>query len=183
MGFLRNRRGKKTEGDAVVELGPVKPKEVAETLGISNSGLRRAGLFRDWTGAELKAARKRPPKWLETERARHHTGVEQARAGAQETVRVKLVDAREEEPALLRALVGQYGKGGEFTATEAMRLVSAGYVKWYGEMAKANNTYLIGGGSATLELLESLLAKGLLRDKRTAVRNEYGDEEWYYTVS
>jgi len=96
----------------------------------------------------------------------------------------KRYDHRTEEPVFLNALVQKYGKGNEFRAGASFKLISDDFISWYAETARANNVYSINWReSAALELLEDLLAKGALRNKRVETRNEYGDEDWYYTVA
>jgi len=96
----------------------------------------------------------------------------------------KRYDHRTEEPTFLNALIQVYGKGNEFRAGDAFKLISDDFISWYAEAARANNVYSISWReSAALELLEGLLSKGALRNKRVETRNEYGDEDWYYTVA
>lgn len=49
--------------------GPHPKRVVAEKLGISNSGLARAGITEPLTTAEIKALLASPPEWLVAERA------------------------------------------------------------------------------------------------------------------
>lgn len=49
--------------------GPHPKRVIAEKLGISNSGLARAGIDEALTTAEIKALLAAPPEWLVTERA------------------------------------------------------------------------------------------------------------------
>lgn len=96
----------------------------------------------------------------------------------------KAVDNRKEEPRFLKALVNKYGRGTEFKARDAFNMISEDYLNWYIENAQARRIYAIDWTeTATLELLESLLNKGLLKNKRVEIINDYGDECWYYTLS
>src|SRR5690625_7293104 len=49
--------------------GPHPRQEVARRLGVSTSGLARAGVTEPLTTAEIKALREDRPEWLRTERA------------------------------------------------------------------------------------------------------------------
>jgi HEAT repeat protein len=94
----------------------------------------------------------------------------------------QLVNLVDEEPRLLNALIEQFGKGNEFSAPDASYLLSEGYKKWYSQKASEGNIYLVNPSeSATLEILENLLLKNYLINKRIA-DSEYGNSVWYYTI-
>ena len=61
--------------------GPHPRSEVAHKLGVSNSGLARAGVTDALTTAEIKALLAAPPAWLVEERARQ-AAVRATQAGA-----------------------------------------------------------------------------------------------------
>jgi hypothetical protein len=95
----------------------------------------------------------------------------------------KLVNIDEEAMSFVKLLIECYEKGEEFKARDTFQLISEGYLRWYTKNAQLRNVYLIDSReSATLELLENLNSKEIIGNKRKEVRNEYGDEEWYYRL-
>ncbi|WP_127795327.1 DUF5997 family protein [Agromyces sp. LHK192] len=82
--------------------GPHPKRVVAEKLGVSNSGLARAGITDPLTTAEIKALLAAPPEWLVAERAT------QAAVRAE---KVRVAD-RDKERAARREADGASGGGG-----------------------------------------------------------------------
>jgi hypothetical protein len=88
----------------------------------------------------------------------------------------------DEEKRILNIIESKFDKGNEFKARNIFGMISSEYLNFYTEEAKKQNIYSINWPeTATLELLESLRLKGIL-SRRVEVKNEYGDEEWYYTL-
>jgi hypothetical protein len=94
------------------------------------------------------------------------------------------ISINDEMPRFMKAIIDMYGYGQEFKASEASYLLSPGYITWYTQLASQKNIYSVNyTESATLELLETLLRIGYLKGKRKEVKNEWGDEDWFYTIS
>jgi hypothetical protein len=87
-----------------------------------------------------------------------------------------------EQRRLLRAIKSKWG-GVEFFAGDTFSMIRDGYLEWFRAEAQRKNMYCANvRETATLELLEPLRQQELLT-KRVEVRNEYGDEAWYYTLT
>jgi hypothetical protein len=88
----------------------------------------------------------------------------------------------QEENRLLTVIKSRFNVGEEFKAKLIFDLLSQPYLDWYKSQAERNRVYCLNyTESAALEILESLMNKGILR-KRSEIRNEYGDEDWYYAL-
>jgi hypothetical protein len=95
-----------------------------------------------------------------------------------------LISINDEMPRFMKAIIDTYGYGQEIKASEASYLISPEYVKWFTQLASQKNVYAVNyTESATLELLDALHHEGYLKSKRKEVKNEWGDEEWFYTIS
>ena len=91
-------------------------------------------------------------------------------------------DPSAEKGNFLTAVNKEWGRGVEFYAGEAFRLISTGYVSWFAEQAKARRMYCTSyRETAALELLETLRGQGKCT-KRVAVEGPYKDERWYYKL-
>ena len=89
---------------------------------------------------------------------------------------------KDEEKRILKLIESTYGKNNEFKARNLFDNISKEFLNLYVEEAKKQNVYSINWPeTATLEILESLRVKGML-SRRVEVKNDYGDEEWYYTL-
>lgn len=88
-----------------------------------------------------------------------------------------------EKRKFLKAIKKKYGTGNEFKAAGAFGLLSAAYYKWFKEIyCPMTNTRCIDyTESGALQIMEELRAEGHLK-KRVEKRNEWGDENWYYTL-
>ncbi len=88
-----------------------------------------------------------------------------------------------EKRKFMKAIKKKYGKGNEFEAVAAFGLLSTAYYKWFKEIyCPSTNTRCIDyTESGALQIMEELRAEGYLK-KRAEKINEWGDENWYYTL-
>jgi len=93
------------------------------------------------------------------------------------------VDPNKEESLFIAKLKEKYAKGIEFSVRDIKGLISEEYVSWFAKKAQENKIYSINWReSAVVDLLGAMARDGVIGNKRVEVRNEFGDEDWFYTM-